>query len=133
MLRVHFCGRRHARTFPPMRKKNKQKTKNSPCSSFFFNVFLVHFRCSLFPITAHYIAVERCLCCITQPPWRLLQMPRMESAGIVRGWDAFRRCDMTRSIKKDELRFSLFCAFSVFVLFRVWSLRLFAVTTSRRL
>jgi hypothetical protein len=57
----------------------------------------------------------------------LLQMPRMESAGYVRGWDAFRRRDMTRSIKKDELRFSLFCAFSVFVLFRVWSLRLFAV------
>lgn len=79
-----------------------------------------------FPLL-HIILPSKDVCVALRNRHGLLQMPRMESAGYVRGWDAFRRRDMTRSIKKDELRFSLFCPFSVFVLFRVWSLRLFAV------
>ncbi len=54
---------------PDEEKQNNKKQKILRALPFFFNVFLVHFRCSLFPITTHYIAVERCLCCITQPPW----------------------------------------------------------------
>lgn len=41
----------------------------------------------------------------------LLQMPRMESDVCVRGWDAFRRCDMTRSIKRRTPLFSLLRVF----------------------
>lgn len=109
--------------------EENKTTKNKKFSV----LFLFSLMCFLFISAAlyfpllHIILPSKDVCVALRNRHGLLQMPRMESAGYVRGWDAFRRRDMTRSIKKDELRFSLFCPFSVLVLFRVWSLRLFAV------